>query len=459
MKFADLLARFADVSEQNDGGYLAVCPGHSDSRPSLRIWRGDDNKVRLTCRAGCETKSVIDAVGLPWSALFNATGDGLTVAKERPSLVGPAQVAALAQYVDATSLALGDYGNPIASDAMAYVDRRFGLDLETSAELMLGVDDGTVSGLEYTDSTGERRNYRSRGFRSFPRLTVPLRDFNGVARGLQGRDLTGECPGRWISLTNPEGARWSPYGVFRGQGGYGVTLVTEGPGDALTAVAVGYDAVAVRGASLASNPELVAELAAGLKGAQVIVCGDNDTAGNGFTARLADGLAGHGVDVFTLEVPYEGADLTDWRERVGARRFPNELHQAVKVAKPVAGKTGTALVDADTGALVPDSDEAARAVRLMTELADRYGSSDVLNAHALVAFTAGRIKYASGLGFYVWNGVTWERSETRVRQAIHYMGAALTVAAAEKSSEHRANGGEPKDDPGERLGRWLRGSR
>ncbi|MGY1440184.1 toprim domain-containing protein [Streptomyces reniochalinae] len=80
---------------------------------------------------------------------------------------------------------------------------------------------------------------------------------------------------------------------------------------------MGYDAVAVRGASLASNPELVAELAAGLKGAQVIVCGDNDTAGNGFTARLADGLAGHGVDVFTLEVPYEGADLTDWRNGSG----------------------------------------------------------------------------------------------------------------------------------------------
>ncbi|MFE7315157.1 phage/plasmid primase, P4 family [Streptomyces sp. NPDC057555] len=235
-------------------------------------------------------------------------------------------------------------------------------------------------------------------------------------------------------------------------------LVTEGPGDALTAVAVGYDAVAIRGASLAGNPELIAEVADGLQGSQVIVCGDNDAAGQGFTSRLADGLAAHGVDVFTLEVPYAGADLTAWRERVGGRRFADELHQAVRMAKPVAGTTG-ALVDADTGALVPDADEAARAVRLMTDLAVRYGydSSDVLNAHALVSFTGGRIRYAAGLGYYVWSGRTWERSETRVRQAIHYMGAALTVAAANQSAAHRAAGGDAKDDPGERLRKLAKG--
>ncbi|MFF4430482.1 phage/plasmid primase, P4 family [Streptomyces sp. NPDC001513] len=444
MKFADLLARFTDVSEEADGGYLALCPAHGDSRPSLRVWRGDDNKVRITCRAGCETEEVIKSVGLTWGHLFNATGEGLTVPKEKPVLVGIGHTAALAAYVDATSLALGDYGSATAGDALAYLDRRFGLDLESAAELMLGVDDGT----------GHSFPYRSRSFLAYPRVTVPLRDFGGVARGLQGRDITGQCSGRWISLSNPEGARWTPYGVFRGQGGYGVTLVTEGPGDALTAVSVGYDAVAIRGASLSHSPEIIAELAAGLRGSQVIVCGDNDKAGNGFAARLADGLAGHGVDVFTLEVPYEGADLTDWRERVGGRRFPDALHRAVKTAQPVAGKRGSALVDAETGALVPDADEAARAVRLMSELAERYGSSDVLNAHALVAFTGGHIKFAAGLGYYVWNGSVWERSETRVRQAIHYMGAALTVAAAEKT---RDKDPEAKADPGEVLRKVAKG--
>ncbi|CAA53919.1 unnamed protein product [Lomovskayavirus C31] len=81
MDFASILGRFKAVSEEPDGGYLALCPAHSDSRPSLRIWRGDDLKVRLTCRAGCDTGDVVSSVGLKWSDLFNASGEGLTVPK------------------------------------------------------------------------------------------------------------------------------------------------------------------------------------------------------------------------------------------------------------------------------------------------------------------------------------------------------------------------------------------
>jgi putative DNA primase/helicase len=413
-----LLTRFAEVTEESDGGYLAVCPGHNDSRPSLRIWRGDDNKVRLTCRAGCETKDVIKAVGLEWADLFDAKGEGATVAKERPEMVTGEPVASLAAYVAATSAALEQ-----SKAATEYLMRRFGLGAEEAQTLGIGYDDDP----EHLASFG----YRSDAFLRFRRITVPLRGFDGVARGLQGRDITGRCSLRWVSLSNPEGLRWAPYGVFRGQGGYGAVLITEGPGDALTAVSVGYDAVGIRGAALAGNPELVAELAEGLRGQQVIICGDTDPAGGGFNVKLAAGLMAHGIDVYSLAIPFAESDLTDWREqRVGPQRFPSALHDAVKAAQPVGGKVGTAVVDESTGALVPDDDEAARAVRLMAELAQRYGSSDVLNAHALVAFTGGRIKYAPGLGFYVWNGTTWERSETRVRQAIHYMGAALTVAAA-----------------------------
>jgi putative DNA primase/helicase len=382
--------------------------------------------------------------------MFKATGDSLTVPAERAELVTGTHSEMLARYVDMSSLRLFDWTSELAERARGYMLRRFGLDDDTASELGIGLDAG--------GPPSDVLPFLSRTFLAYPRLTVPLRGFDGQPRGLQGRDLSGDCPGRWVSLMNPEGYRWTPYGVFRGQGGYGVVLVTEGPGDALTAVSCGYDAVAIRGASLATSPDLIAELAAGVRGSQVIICGDNDAAGNGFTKRLADGLAAHGVPVATLEVPYAGADLTDWRERVGPRAFPVLLHEAVKGAQTVPGAHGIATPDGDTGALVPDADEARRAVRMVTDLMERYGSSDVLNAHALVTFTGGRIKYAPGLGFYVWSGATWEKSETRVRQAIHYMGAALTVAAAEKSAEHRAKGGDPgKDDPGEKLRKIAKG--
>ncbi|MEU7191679.1 phage/plasmid primase, P4 family [Streptomyces sp. NPDC045369] len=424
MRFADLLARFDQVTEQPDGGYLALCPAHQDGRPSLRIWRGEDLKVRLTCRAGCRTEDVIRTAGLSWSDLFDVSGPGATVSAGRPELVPVAQTAALAAYVDRTSVALGDYSAEWSERARAYLADRFGLDVDTAAELRIGVDQGDQA---------DGFPYLSRLYREHPRVTVPLVGFDGVARGLQGRDIGGQCPARWVSLVNPRGLRWSPYGVFRGAGGYGTVLITEGPGDALTAVACGYDAVAIRGAALAGSPELVAELAEGLRGQLVILAGDADTAGSGFTQRLAAGLAEHGVTAYALEPPRAGWDLTDWREDDPAK-FAAELHRAVKSARPVrdsadaVAEARSAELAERTGAESVTRDQGAEAAEILARLVGQLGESDAMNAHALVAWCGGRIRYAPGLGYYTWDGRVWVRSDTRVRQEIHRMGAALVLA-------------------------------
>ncbi|UJB43616.1 toprim domain-containing protein [Streptomyces sp. A1-5] len=109
--------------------------------------------------------------------------------------------------------------------------------------------------------------------------------------------------------------------------------MSEGPGDGLTAVAAGYDAVFIRGASLAGSPDLLGELAAGLRGKQVIAAGDNDAAGRRFNQQLARGLAAHGVTTFALALPASGDDLTDWRAR-DPHAFLPALHRAVHSAWP-----------------------------------------------------------------------------------------------------------------------------
>jgi putative DNA primase/helicase len=425
MRFTDILARFSQVEEVSDG-YLALCPAHADSRPSLRIWRGDDLKVRIACRTGCTFADVVKAAGLRQSDMFDASGPGINVPKERPKLVGVGPIAGLANYIDHAVTILRKLDDEWAIRAATYAEDRFGLDPESTFELRLGVDDGELIPAEWF-------TYRSRSFAAFPRLTVPLIGFDGVSRGLQGRDLTGDCPGRWVSLKNPEGQRWSPYGVFRGQGGYGVAIVSEGPGDGLTAVAVGYDAVVIRGASLAGSPELLAELAEGLRGQQVIAAGDNDTAGREFNRRLAEGLKPFGIEVYTLPIPGEGDDLTDWRGR-DTRGFPAALHGAVKAARPALDTAETkaekasAEVTDRTGSDVVSADQGREAARVLAALVTRFGESDAMNAHALVAWCGGRIKYAQGLGYFVWNGTVWERSTVKVRQEVHRMGAALVLA-------------------------------
>ncbi|MFD7591736.1 phage/plasmid primase, P4 family [Kitasatospora sp. NPDC059812] len=424
MQFADILSRFREVTEESDGGYLAACPAHGDSRPSLRIWRGSNHKVRLTCRAGCLTGDVIGKAGLEWADLFDAEGDGATVPAERPTIVGTGRVAALASYLDRAIAWLHRSDSPSGSRALDYILERFGVGDELAHDLELGADHGA----ETWDFP-----YRSAAYTRFPRIVVPLRGFDGVARAVQGRDLTGQCPLRWVSLSNPPGERWSSYGVFKGQGTFGTVIITEGPGDALSAVAVGYDAVAIRGASLVNSPELLDELAAGLRGSQVIVCGDNDTAGRGFMRKLAEGLDARGLSVLVLDVPHEGDDLTDWRAR-NPVAFPLALHSAVKSARPLV-----ATVDAQdaadsaelaerTGADFVDREQGLEAARLLGQLVKKFGATNAMNAYGLVAWTDGRIKFAPGLGFYTWNGRTWDRSEVRVRQEIHRMGAALALA-------------------------------
>lgn len=430
MHLNELLARFTDVTQVSDG-YLARCPAHNDSKPSLRIFVGEDRKAGLACRAGCDNDAVRRAARLNWEDLFDVTGDAVTVPAGRPPQVGPGPTAALASYIGHTVTVLGKQDDEWSARAAQYAWDRFGLDPEACRELGIGVDDG---------ETVPELRYRSTAFLAYPRLTVPLADFDGIARGLQGRDLTGQCPGRWLSLANPRGARWGQYGVFRRQGSYETTVITEGPGDALTVVAVGYGAVAVRGAALAASPELVAELAAGLKGSHVIIAGDNDQAGQGFTARLAEGLAEHGIPAHLLTVPSGVDDLTAWRERDPAR-FAAELHTAIKAARPfrstaqLEARAVSAEVTTRTGVAPVTIEEGDAAVRALGELIGRLGDSDAMNAHALVQWCGNSIRYAPGLGFYVWDGETWEHSTVKVRQAVHRMGAALVLAGQTQAAK------------------------
>jgi putative DNA primase/helicase len=354
----------------------------------------------------------------------------------RPEMVTGAPVAGLANYVDATSALLAGTSSEWATRARAYAADRFGVSDALARELELGLDDNGYDVPPFP--------YLGTDYTRFPRLTVPLRDFSGNPKGLQGRDISGRCPKRWLSLTNPDGMRWLPYGVFLAAGA-DAAIITEGPGDGLTARAAGYTAVVIRGASLVNSPGLAEELAQGLKGKRVFVSADRDTAGYKFAAAVAEALKPFGIDVLHLNTPAEGMDLTDWREAAGDR-FKADLRAGLDSAMPVSTGEGHAELDAHLGTVMPSEHEAATALSVLERTMERYGASDVLNAHALVAWADGRIRYAEGLGFFVWSGRVWERSEVKVRQVIHSMGAALTVAAAKRREERKAQGLEPDKD-------------
>lgn len=64
-----ILERLDVVKEMKDGT-LCRCPAHTDDSPSLLVSEGGDGRALVVCRAGCDTKAVLLAIGMTASDLF-----------------------------------------------------------------------------------------------------------------------------------------------------------------------------------------------------------------------------------------------------------------------------------------------------------------------------------------------------------------------------------------------------
>lgn len=64
-----MLSRLQKVKGRN-GSWTACCPAHNDKGPSLAIREADDGRVLIHCFAGCETLSVVQALGMDMTDLF-----------------------------------------------------------------------------------------------------------------------------------------------------------------------------------------------------------------------------------------------------------------------------------------------------------------------------------------------------------------------------------------------------
>ena len=68
MEIKDILKKLHGVVRTTNG-WQALCPAHSDEKPSLCI-ANDDGKILLHCKAGCRTEDVVKALGLEMRDLF-----------------------------------------------------------------------------------------------------------------------------------------------------------------------------------------------------------------------------------------------------------------------------------------------------------------------------------------------------------------------------------------------------
>ena len=69
MTVQELLSRLERVSK-TPTGWMARCPAHEDTRPSLSVSATDDGRILLRCFAGCELDAIVGALRLEVRDLF-----------------------------------------------------------------------------------------------------------------------------------------------------------------------------------------------------------------------------------------------------------------------------------------------------------------------------------------------------------------------------------------------------
>jgi hypothetical protein len=72
----DLVVSKLHGVRRSGAGYVALCPYHHDSEPSLSINEGEDGRVLINCFADCEREEIVKAIGLEWKDLFAKSPDG-----------------------------------------------------------------------------------------------------------------------------------------------------------------------------------------------------------------------------------------------------------------------------------------------------------------------------------------------------------------------------------------------
>lgn len=81
---AALLSRLDRVRRTSGETWIACCPSHDDKQPSLTLRELDDGRILLHCFAGCDTVSVLGAIGMGLDDLFpGPLGDCLVPQKHK----------------------------------------------------------------------------------------------------------------------------------------------------------------------------------------------------------------------------------------------------------------------------------------------------------------------------------------------------------------------------------------
>lgn len=78
-----ILDLLGGAKQRRGDEYICTCPAHADKKPSLWVKEGDKG-ILMTCRAGCTTEAICQAIGVEMSELFSDSGERTQMRKPAP---------------------------------------------------------------------------------------------------------------------------------------------------------------------------------------------------------------------------------------------------------------------------------------------------------------------------------------------------------------------------------------
>jgi hypothetical protein len=84
MSAANLIEHLDGVRATGDGRWIARCPAHDDSHPSLSVRELADGRVLVHCFGGCSVEDVLQAAGVTFESLFPARPIAHGATERRP---------------------------------------------------------------------------------------------------------------------------------------------------------------------------------------------------------------------------------------------------------------------------------------------------------------------------------------------------------------------------------------
>lgn len=256
-----ILAALGDFKRQVNG-FVARCPAHDDTRPSLRVAEGDDGRVLVKCRAGCPTPKVLQAIGLSLRDLFprNAPGEAPKPVRKRTFEI-PDPPAPDPKWRD---LAKRCFDHPRAEPGRRWLAAKLGV----STESLIAIRCGWIQSAELEAF----KNKRTEGAFTFPE-----------------RDGRGRIVG--VSLRWPDGEKGFVFGGNRGltiPAGFhampGLAVCVEGQSDTAALFTLGI--AGVGRPSCNGGADALARL---LRRREVVIVGENDRKPDGKTWPGRDG--------------------------------------------------------------------------------------------------------------------------------------------------------------------------